>query len=318
MLSLIGISALVFGIIEGPTSGWDDPSVVVALVGGVAALALFVAVELRAKAPMLDPRLFLLRGFGTGSLSISAQFFAAFGFFFIVMQYLQFVNGFSPLTAAAALLPMPLVLIPTARFAPRLADRFGFSRVGALGLTLIAAGFLVISALGPDLVYSQFAIGVVLFAMGMGMAGTPATTAIVSSLPAAKQGVASAVNDTAREVGSAFGIAILGSVLNSTYRDSMVGAVAGLPPQVADAARSSIAFVQFGPIEQLGERGAALVTAANQAFASGVSAAVLTASVVLIGAALVVLAFGPRGAAASAAVTADANDEVGELEAVAG
>ena len=174
VLSLIGISALVFGIIEGPTSGWDDPSVVVALVGGVAALALFVAVELRAKAPMLDPRLFLLRGFGTGSLWISTQFSAAFGFFFIVMQYLQFVNGFSPLTAAAALLPMPLVLIPTARFAPRLADRFGFSRVGALGLTLIAAGFLVISALGPDLVYSQFAIGVVLFAMGMGMAGTPA------------------------------------------------------------------------------------------------------------------------------------------------
>ena len=178
--------------------------------------------------------------------------------------------------------------------------------------------FLVISALGPDLVYWQFAIGVVLFAMGMGMAGTPATTAIVSSLPAAKQGVASAVNDTAREVGSAFGIAILGSVLDGTAtRDAMAGAVAGLPPQVAEAARSTIAFVQFGPIEQLGERGAALVTAANQAFASGVSAAVLTASVVLIGAAVVVLAFGPRGAAARAA-TAVGRDETAELEAVAG
>jgi EmrB/QacA subfamily drug resistance transporter len=318
VLSLVGISALVFGIIEGPTSGWDDPSVVVALVGGAVALALFVVVELRATAPMLDPRLFLLRGFGTGSLSISAQFFAAFGFFFIVMQYLQFVNGFSPLTAAAALLPMPFVLIPTARNAPRLADRFGFSRIGALGLTLIAAGFLVISALGPDLVYWQFAIGVVLFAMGMGMAGTPATTAIVSSLPAAKQGVASAVNDTAREVGSAFGIAILGSVLNSTYRDAMAGAVAGLPPQVAEAAKSSIAFVRFGPIDQLGERGAALVTAANQAFASGVSAAVLTASVVLLAAALVVLVLGPRGAAARAATAAVALDEGAELEAVAG
>jgi hypothetical protein len=176
----------------------------------------------------------------------------------------------------------------------------------------------VISALGPDLVYWQFAIGVVLFAMGMGMAGTPATTAIVSSLPAAKQGVASAVNDTAREVGSAFGIAILGSVLNSTYRDAMAGAVAGLPPQVAEAAKSSIAFVRFGPIDQLGERGAALVTAANQAFASGVSAAVLTASVVLLAAALVVLVLGPRGAAARAATAAVALDEGAELEAVAG
>ncbi len=295
LLSLVAVSFLVFGIIEGPTAGWDDPWVVGALVGGFAALIAFVLVELRKEAPMLDPRLFLLRGFGTGSLSITAQFFAAFGFFFIVMQYLQFVNGYSALGAATCMLPMPFVLIPTARMAPRLADRIGFARVGALGLTLIAIGFFIISRLGTEMVYWQFAVGLVVFAAGMGLAGTPATTAIVSALPTSKQGVASAVNDTAREVGSAFGIAVLGSVLNSGYRNGMADAVAGLPTQAAEAVQDSIAFVQMAPMEQFGPRGEALVAAANEAFASGVSSAVMVAGGVLIAVAVVVLVFGPRG-----------------------
>lgn len=298
-LSLIAVAGLVFAIIEGPASGWTDPYVVAAGVAGLSALIGFILVELRKESPMLDPRLFRLRGFGTGSLSICAQFFAAFGFFFIVMQYLQFVVGYSALGAATALLPMPFVLIPTARLAPRLADRLGFARVGALGLSLIAAGFFVISRLGTPMAYWQFAVGVVIFALGMGLAGTPATTAIVSALPLSKQGIASAVNDTAREVGSAFGIAVLGSVLNGAYRDQMDSAVEGLPPQVADAAQNSIAFTQYAPLNQFGERGQALVTAANDAFASGVSSAVTVAAAVLLVVAAVVLLFGPRPQAAA-------------------
>lgn len=294
LLSLVAVAGLVFGIIEGPVAGWTYPWVLTALISGTTALIAFVLIELRKDNPMLDPRLFRLRGFGTGSLSVTAQFFAAFGFFFIVMQYLQFVNGYSPLAAAAAMLTMPFVLIPTARMAPRLADRIGFARVGALGLTLIAVGFFVISRLGTELVYWQFTVGVVIFAMGMGLAGTPATTAITAALPRAKQGVASAVNDTAREVGSAFGIAVLGSVLNSTYRDQMAGAVQALPPQAAEAAQSSIAFTQYASLDQLGAKGADLVAAANEAFAAGVSASVVVAGGVLLAVAVVVLAFGPR------------------------
>ena len=94
----------------------------------------FVLWELRRPHPMLDPRLFALRGFGSGSLSITVQFFAAFGFFFAILQYLQFVVGLSPLQAAIRLLPLPVVLIPLARTAPRLAVRLGFRRLGPLGL----------------------------------------------------------------------------------------------------------------------------------------------------------------------------------------
>ena len=107
LLSLVAVTALVFGIIEGPERGWGDPLVLTGLIGGVLAVIAFVLWELRVAQPLLDPRLFRLRGFGTGSLSLTVQFFAAFGFFFIVLQYLQFVAGLSPLEAALAMLPMP-------------------------------------------------------------------------------------------------------------------------------------------------------------------------------------------------------------------
>ncbi|MEO7744672.1 MAG: MFS transporter, partial [Actinomycetota bacterium] len=240
--ALLTVVGLVFGIIEGPTQGWSDPVTVGAFTVAVVAVVVFVGWELRAPQPMLDPRLFRVRGFSTGALALTAQFFGSFGLFFIVLQYLQYVAGRTPLGAATALLPLPLVLIPLARNAPRIADRFGPNRVVGLGLALSATGLLVISRVGVDLIYWQLATGLVLFGAGMGLAGTPATTAITASLPREKQGVGSAVNDTSRELGSALGIAVLGSVLNSTYRSALPDAVTGVPAGLVERAQTSIAF----------------------------------------------------------------------------
>jgi EmrB/QacA subfamily drug resistance transporter len=294
LLSLVGITALVFGIIEGPARGWGDGLVLAGLLGGLGALAAFVAWELRRTHPLLDPRLFRLRGFGTGALSLTIQFFAAFGFFFIVLQYLQYVAGLSPLQAALALLPMPVVLIPLARRAPVIAERFGINRTGALGLTLIAAGLGVISLLEVDLSYGVFLAGLVLFAAGMALSGTPATTAIVASLPRAKQGVASAVNDTSREFGSALGIAVLGSVLNERYRSGIADATGGLPPEAARGAQESIAFVQSDALARLGPAGSDLVAQAERAFVDATSTAVRVAAVVLLVTAVYVGLRAPR------------------------
>src|SRR3954453_6007796 len=181
VLSLVAVSAGVTGIIEGPDRGWTDRLTLAALVTGAVAGVAFVRWELRMTRPMLDPRLFRLRGFSAGSLTVAVQFFAAFGFFFIVLQYLQFVVGYSPLRAAAALLPLPLGLIPLARRDPGIARRVGYRRIAPVGLVLMASGFAVISRVGVEMNYALLLTGLVLFAAGMALAGTPATTAITES-----------------------------------------------------------------------------------------------------------------------------------------
>ncbi|MFC0005535.1 MFS transporter [Micromonospora siamensis] len=291
VLSLVAVSGLVFGIIEGPTRGWGDTLTVASLSAGLAAGVGFVLWELRRRDPMLDPRLFRIPAFGAGSLSITAQFFAAFGFFFIVLQYLQFVLEYSPLQAALALLPLPVVLMPVARNAPKLLGRVGFRVLGPVGLVLMAGGFGVLSFLETEMRWPLFVGGIVLFAAGMGLAGTPATTAITASLPPEKQGVASAVNDTARELGSALGIAILGSALNQAYRSSMAEAVTALPGPAADRALESVAFTQSPEISRLGDAGQRLVAAGHHAFVDGVGTAVLIAAAGLLVAALTIWAW---------------------------
>ncbi len=294
VLSLIAVSGVVFGIIEGPERGWSDPATIAGLTGGVLAAVTFVVWELRASQPMLDPRLFRLPGFSSGSLSIIVQFFAAFGFFFITLQYLQFVQGYSALRAAAALLTLPMVLIPLARITPVIAVRLGFARVGPTGLVLMAVGFAIFSRVGVSMTYWVFAVGLVVFAAGMAMAATPATTTITSSLPPDKQGVASAVNDTSRELGSALGIALLGSILNQQYRNGMADAVAGLPAPAAEHIRSSIAFTQSPALARLGSAGARLAEQGRSAFVDGGHVAFLTCSAILAVAAVLVAALASR------------------------
>jgi EmrB/QacA subfamily drug resistance transporter len=288
-LSVTALAALVFGIIEGPERGWGDAVTLATLVGGLAGLAAFVGWELRRREPMLDPRNFLRRGFGAGSLSITVQFFAAFGFLFLALPYLQLVLGFSPIQASAGLLPMALVVMPLSRVAPALAARVGIRVTGAVGLSLMASGFLVMSTLDAESTYPHFLAGLLVFAAGMALSGAPATTAIVASLPSEKQGVASAVNDVSRELGGALGIAVLGSVLNDGYRSGLSEQVAALPPGVGEQATASLAAAQqIGT--SLGAQGQQLLVQAQSAFMDGLSLSlVVGAAALLVGAAFVAL-----------------------------
>jgi EmrB/QacA subfamily drug resistance transporter len=302
VLTLVGMGALVFGIIEGPERGWTDVATLTSLIVGTVSLAAFVWWELRLEEPLLDPRLFASRGFSVGSLSITVTFFCWFGLIFSVLQYLQFVVGYSPLEAAVRLLPIPFLLIPTARLAPRIAARVGFRRLVPVGMVLLAAGLFVVSRSQVDLNYPLFAAGLMIGAAGMGLSGTPSTTAVTEALPPEKQGVASAMNDTARELGSALGIAVLGSTLNQVYRDTMLDHVAGLPQQAADAILGSVAFVSSPELSQLGQRGHELADLGRQAFVDGVGSALVVASAVALVTAALVAAFGPRA-------TGGANDQ---------
>jgi len=281
VLSVLAIGGLVLGIIEGPSRGWSDPVTLVGILGGIVFGFLFVGWELRTPTPLLDPRLFKLRGFATGSTSLFLQFFAIFGFFFISLQYLQLVLGYGTLKSAVALLPIAVVMMPLSTAAASLAERYGQRIIGAAGLMISAAGFVVIATMNAGSSYWELFVALLIIGAGTALAMTPATNAIVGSLPRAKQGVASAVNDTARELGSAFGIAILGSAFNSGYRSHIDGNLHGLPPAARAAAHEAPAAA-IAVAHRAGSGGDALAAAARDAFMVGSRYAMYMGAVLLV------------------------------------
>jgi EmrB/QacA subfamily drug resistance transporter len=311
LFSVLGIGGLVFGIIEGPEQGWTSAFTIAGLVIGLVALVLFVWWELRIDEPLLDPRLFRLRGFGTGTAGLFIMFLAMFGFFLVSLQFLQLILGYSPLKAAFALLPQMLVMMPLAIISAPLSLRVGQRRLSTIGLLIGAVGMASFLALDTNSSYWQFLVGVLIIAVALGLAMTPATTAIVNSLPLAKQGVASAVNDVSREIGVVVGVAVLGSAFNIAYRNEISDELDGLSSEVAHGAREA-PVIAFQNADNLGgSRGADLTAAAERAFMSGLRSAVLIGAVLL---ALAGLYTWWRGPALSSVSVRDAEAE--DLEAM--
>ena len=240
LLSLVGLSTLIFGIIQGPSDGWTSSRVLPAfLVSGVV-LAAFVAWERRSDHPMLPLNLFRDRRFSTGSGVITLAFFVMFGFFFLVTQYFQFGRGYSPLEAGLAGLPPALAFIVFSPRSAALAQRYGAARVMAAGFAIVAGGFAVLSTLSPDTPYPVIAGALALLGAGMAITVAPATGEIMTSVPMSKAGVGSAVNDTTRELGGALGIALLGSIANTAYRSGVDLSGVRLPAGTRAAAEESI------------------------------------------------------------------------------
>ncbi|MHC3471084.1 MFS transporter [Streptomyces sp. 7R007] len=199
----MAIGTLVFAIIEGNEQGWTEPVVIGAFVVTAASFAAYAYLGLRTEHPLLDPALFGIRGFRAGAITVLVQFMAVFGFFFAGLQYLQLILGYSPLKAAVALVPVALAVLPTSMVTPHLVHRVGMKAVMSVGLFLLALGLYVISFLGVDSGYLPFLGGLILAGFGIGLSGAVGTAAITGSLGRGQQGVASAMNDTTREIGSA-------------------------------------------------------------------------------------------------------------------
>jgi EmrB/QacA subfamily drug resistance transporter len=292
-LSVVGLTALLWGLIEAPERGWTSPAILGAFAAAVATLALFAAWELRTATPMLDVRLFRNRRFSIASASIALAFFGLFGVLFATSQYLQNVHGFAPLKAGVWSLPVALGLVIGGPLAAKLSQRIGTKITVASGLATVAGGLLLYSTAQPGSGLELIGGAQLVLGLGMGLAMAPATDSIMGAVPIDRASVGSAMNDTVRLVGGALGVAVLGSLLASHYRAGMDGAVQGLPDSASSAAHESIAGA--GAVAQRigGTAGRALHDAAGVAFVDAMQVAMLVAAAVVMAGAVLALAFLP-------------------------
>lgn len=269
LASAVAVVSLVFGIQEGPSRGWDRPLTIASLVVGVAAAIVFVAWERRQDAPLLDVRLFDSRGLSTGSSTLLAVFAVMGGVFVVLYPYFEVVLGWSGLHSTVGLLPMAVLMMMMSGISPRLAERVGLRATMSAGVAHAGLGLALMAAfvsVGGG--YLSVLPGMLVMGLGAGLAMTPATESITSSLPRAQQGVASALNDITREFGTALGVALLGTILAAGYRSSLDDHLTGIPAGVAATAREGVAnAVHAAP--SAGARSTELIDAAKHAFVHG-------------------------------------------------
>ena len=282
ILSAAALGALVFGLIQGPEYGWSHGYIVAAFLVAVILSLAWVRYENRHDHPMLDPGLFRIRRFGLGSLGIGVAFAVMFGMFFGLAQYMQFVLGYSALETALRTLPFAASMVSISPTGPKLAARFGVRIVIGGGLLITAIGLVGLATLDGSSGYVHVVASLCVASAGMALAFPAATESIVTSLPQDKAGVASAVNDTTREVGAAVGIALLGSLLTSGYRDSIGNSFDMLPPQAAEAARDSMGAALHVAASAPEALQPGLMAVARAAFADGYSLAMLVSASAVI------------------------------------
>jgi len=295
---LIGgaLFAIVDAIIEAPGRGWTGTATLAETAAGLAALAVFAWWELRIAHPLVDLRIFASRAFSTAAASVTVIFFALFGSLFVLTQYLQLVHGYSPLSAGLRALPFALAVGAMSPLSPILASRFGTRVIIPAGMALMGLGLLDLSTAGVHTAYPPLALAVAIMGAGMGLVMAPASTTIMTTVPARQAGAGSAINDTIREVGGALGIAIVGSLAAAVYRSRLTHVLTArhAPGPVAHLATSSVAAADSIGRHIGGLQGSELVGAAHSAFVNAMAMGVrVAAGVALISAVAAIFAL-PR------------------------
>jgi EmrB/QacA subfamily drug resistance transporter len=291
---LIGgaVAIFVFGVVEAPARGWTHPVVWSCMSVGVLLAIAFTVVELRRRHPLLDVRLFARPDFATGSVGITFLFFANFGFFFVVMQYMQLILGYSPLQTAWALAPVAVPIVALGATMHLILPRLGLRLVVTVGFLLIAAGLFSMRYLEADSDYIELVWPFLITSAGIGLCVAPTTSAIMNAVPTEKQGVASAVNDATREVGAAVGIAVAGSVLAAQYTKALTPGLGVFPEQIRGAATDSLANA-IEIAKQLGPQGPMLAKLAESAFLDAMDLSVIVISVIVTVAAVFIAVWAP-------------------------
>ncbi|MDQ1462522.1 MAG: hypothetical protein QOI08_4006, partial [Actinomycetota bacterium] len=288
VLSIIGIVALVYGLIEAPDKGWMSVGTLAAFAVAIVVLALFVAWELHTPEPMLDMHYFRIPAFSTGTGGMILVFVAMYGVMFLITQYFQEVLGYSPLSAALRLMPIAAIMMVVAPNTPKLSARFGAHRAVAFGMLLIATGLFLLIGLTTHTPYAYVVMCLVPLTTGIALSMSPMTASIMSAVPPRRAGAGSAMNDATRELGAALGIAVLGSVAASRYASSVAPALRGLSKVDQSSARTSIAGALRVASTLPGAAGRTLASSASHAFINGIHLAVVVGAILAVISAVIV------------------------------
>ena len=316
VLSVLAIGGTVLGIHEGPEQGWTAAITLAGLGVGLVGLVGFVAHELRTDHPLLDVRVFRNRALSSGIVALAALFGIMFGIFLTLMQFMQAVLGYSALRGAVGLLPMAAVMMGLSPIAPRIAHRVGLRRMLLSGAVLVATG-LAVMALMVEESYWSIIPGLLTVALGLALTMTPATTAITGSLSRSHQGVASALNDAAREVGGAVGIALLGSIFNAHYSSQVSDFAATLPAAQGRMVEGGIGGAAQ-VAESMGRDGLPVMEAARDALVDAWASSMWVGAglAVVVGLVVLALSSGRRGREDMAAGRVLGDDAVTDTDAL--
>jgi DHA2 family multidrug resistance protein-like MFS transporter len=285
VLSIGGFFALVYAIIQAGMDGWTAAHVLYAFGAAAVLLASFIFWELKYRDAMLPLHFFRNMSFTGANVALTLVSFGLMGSFFFLGQFLQSVQGYTPLEAGVRLLPMAAVSFAAAAGSARIADYIGTKFTVGLGIFIAAVGFFDFARVAAvDVSYVRFVIPMCVTALGIGCTMSPATNSVMGSIPVGQSGIGSALNSTTRQIGGALGVAVLGTIMNSTYiaKINAVTWPAQLPAQAIEAIRNSIQgahiVAEKVPYPQLSQM---IIDQSNQAFTSGSEHALIIAAIIM-------------------------------------
>jgi EmrB/QacA subfamily drug resistance transporter len=214
-LFLAGLTTLLLGLNKGADWGWASPAVLGLLAGALLILGVFVLVELRSPAPMLDLSLFRVPLFSVSTANAVLNYICVYSLTFLMPFYLIQGRGLNPAEAGLLLTAQPIIMAITAPISGALSDRFGSRGPGMLGMGLLAVGLFLLSRLGPETGLWAVALGLAVAGAGTGTFISPNTSALMGSAPRARQGIASGVQAVARNFGMVLGIGLAGAIFTT-------------------------------------------------------------------------------------------------------
>ncbi|MBY4208887.1 MFS transporter [Rhodococcus fascians] len=242
VLSLTGITVVVWAIIEAPHNGWLSPASIGGYIAGCVALAAFVWWELRTPSPVLDLNLFRIRRFSLPALAIAVGYFSMFGFLFMITQYFQGVMELTPLQFGVHSLPFAVSIAVGAPLATLIAQRIGTTAVIVFGLIVMSIGMFIAGQVEVETPYlGPVVVSMILMGLGLAIVQGPATESIMSSVTLDEAGAGSAVNDTTREVGGTLGVAVLGSIVASIYTTKVSPRIDAIPDAIMETYQKAFA-----------------------------------------------------------------------------